>query len=51
MTLQMFSLLDMSSDEHVSIWDYGFTDKGKNFLNPVRDWKGNRLCLIGEKAL
>ncbi len=48
MILQLSSLLDKSSDEHIGIWDHGIG--GENLLNPVGDWGGNRVCLIDEKA-
>ena len=47
MTLQLSSLLDMSSDKHVSIWNYGFSEKKPPKLN-VKLTK-NYVCSIGEK--
>ena len=47
-TLQLLFLFDTSFDKYISIWDYGFG--GKNILNLMEDWKGNRMCLICEKT-
>ena len=48
MTLQLPSLLDVSSDKYISIWNYGLGKK--NPLNPVGNKRKNYVCLIDEKT-